>query len=148
MLPRAAMVLAKLAQIEINDNWMNKPIESLRAIFRSWMPQTEATLDQRIDVVERLAEEVPDVAWRICVDQFADSAQVGHCTHKPRWRDDGHGFGEPLQDARIINAFRVAMVKMALAWKKHNRETLGDLIERLYVLDEAWQAAVWELVER
>ncbi len=146
MLSRAALVLAKLAKIQIDDNWMNKPIESLRAIFRAWMPQTEATLDQRIAVMKRLAEEVPDVAWQICVDQFGDSQQVGHYSHKPRWRNDGHGFGEPLRSGEI-HRFQVAMVKMALGWNSHNRETLGDLITRIYGLDEAWQKTVWELVK-
>lgn len=34
-LPRTVLILARLAQIEINDNWVNKPAHSLAAIFRS-----------------------------------------------------------------------------------------------------------------
>lgn len=147
MLPRTAMILAKLAQIQIDDNWANKPIESLRSTFRSWMPQTEATLEQRIAVIERLAEEVPDIAWQICVDQFDIGSQVGHYSHKPRWRNDGHGFGEPLRN-EDVSEFQVAMLEMALAWKSHDRETLGDLITRIFGLDESRQATVWELVKR
>lgn len=148
MLPRAAMVLAKLARVQIDDNWTNKPIESLRAIFRAWMPQTEATLQQRIDVMKRIANEVPGVAWQICIDQFGDSHQVGHYSHKPRWRNDGHGFGEPLQNTIEVQPFQRAMVEMAIGWKEHNRETLSDLVSRLYSLDDAWQATVWDLVKR
>ena len=147
MLPRTAFVIAKLAQIQIDDNWMNKPIESLRAIFRAWMPQTEATREQRIAVMNLLAREVPGVAWQICVDQFGDSHQVGHYSHKPRWRNDGHGFGEPLRNSDV-HAFQIAMIEMALTWKNHNRETLGDLITRLPSLDnDIWQTTVWKLVK-
>jgi hypothetical protein len=39
-LPRAASILARLAQVEIQDNWVNKPTHSLKSIFRAWMPQT------------------------------------------------------------------------------------------------------------
>jgi hypothetical protein len=41
-LPRAAFILARLAEVEISDNWINKPTHSLEAIFRAWMPQTAA----------------------------------------------------------------------------------------------------------
>ena len=43
-LPRVALILARLAQIEINDNWANKPAHSLEMIFWSWMPQTAASV--------------------------------------------------------------------------------------------------------
>ena len=36
----AAFILARLAKVEINDNWVNKPTHSLQSIFRAWMPQT------------------------------------------------------------------------------------------------------------
>lgn len=146
MLARSATILGRLAQIQIDDNWANKPIESLRAIFRSWMPQTEASLEQRIAVIKRLVEEVPAIAWQVCVDQFGDLHQVGHYSHKPRWRNDGHGFGEPLQDDEI-HAFRLAMIEMSLSWTAHNCDTLGDLIERLYGLNEDQRATVWKLVK-
>ena len=145
MLPRVAMVLAKLARVPIDDNWMNKPIESLRAIFRAWMPQTEATVEQRIAAIERLAAEVPEVAWQICVDQFGAYNQVGHYSHKPSWRNDGHGFGEPAPENDVY-AFSAAMADMALAWPSHNRETLSDLVTRLQELDEPRQARVWNLI--
>lgn len=54
-LERAVLILSKLAELPIEDNWVNKPIESLRSIFRSWMPQTAANLDMRVAVLERLA---------------------------------------------------------------------------------------------
>jgi hypothetical protein len=36
-LPRAASILAQLAQVEINDNWVNKPTHSLESVFRAGM---------------------------------------------------------------------------------------------------------------
>jgi addiction module HigA family antidote len=146
-LARAALVLAKLAQVKIEDNWVNKPIESLNSIFRSWMPQTAANLDQRLAVMELLADRFPNIAWRICVEQFGQSHRVGHYSHKPRWRTDAHGFGEPIT-RQEIHGFELKMVEMALRWKAHNRSTIGDLIERLHDLDDMQQEAVWSLVRR
>ncbi|MGA8596462.1 MAG: hypothetical protein WB676_17270, partial [Bryobacteraceae bacterium] len=44
---RVAKILAKLAERKIADNWANKPDSSLGSIFRSWMPQTAAPLEER-----------------------------------------------------------------------------------------------------
>lgn len=144
-LPRAAYILAKLAEIKIDDNWSNKPIGSLEAIFRFWMPQTAAPLETRLTVMHRLAERVPDVAWQVCVDQFADNT-VGDYSHKPRWRNDGHGFGQPVTNGEAWK-FRAAMIEMALNWKQHGKNTLGDLIERVYALNDEQQAKLWKLVK-
>jgi addiction module HigA family antidote len=138
-LPRAALVLARLAEVEISDNWANKPINSLESIFRAWMPQTAANHDERLAVMKLLAEKFPTVAWRICIEQFGAGHQTGGYSHKARWRPDGYGFGEPFPMRE--------MVDMALGWKNHSREMLCDLIQRLHDLAETNQAIVWELVK-
>ena len=76
-LPRAAFILARLAQVEINDNWIDKPTLSLKSIFSAWMPQTAASHQQRVDLMKKLADRFPDVAWKICVAQFGTHHQVG-----------------------------------------------------------------------
>jgi addiction module HigA family antidote len=146
-LPRAASILARLAQVEINDNWVNKPTHSLESIFRAWMPQTAANHQQRVDLMKKLAEKFPDVAWKICVAQFGTHHQVGDYSHKPRWRPDGYGFGEPFPTWGPIIEFMREMVEMALTWKDHSLGMLCDLVERLQDLTDADQARVWALVE-
>ena len=147
-LPNSVLALAKLAKIKIEDNWSNKPIESLKAIFRSWMPQTAANLSERLSAMTLLAEHYPSIAWEICMDQFGERHQVGHYSHKPRWRNDGHGFGEPLSDHAIVVGFQIRMVEMALNWKNHDRRTLGDLIARLHCLMDAHRTVIWNLVDK
>ena len=138
-LPRAAFILARLAQVEINDNWVNKPTHSLESIFRAWMPQTAANHQQRVDLMRKLAEKYPDVAWQICVHQFGRQHQTGNYSHKPRWRPDGYGFGEPFPRVGPIIEFMRQMVEMALTWKDHSLGMLCDLVERLQDLTDADQ---------
>jgi addiction module HigA family antidote len=146
-LPRAAVILARLAQVEINDNWVNKPTHSLESIFRARMPQTAASHQQRVDLMRKLAEKFPDVAWKICVQQFGSHHQTGNYSHKPHWRPDGYGFGEPFPTWGPIIEFMREMVEMALTWKDHSLGMLCDLVERLHDLTDADQAHVWALVE-
>lgn len=146
-LARAAFILARLSQVEISDNWVNKPTHSLESIFRAWMPQTAASHETRVDLMKKLAVKFPDVAWKICVAQFGNHHQVGDYSHKPRWRPDGYGFGEPFPTWKPVIDFMREMVEMALAWKDHSLGMLCDLVERLHDLDDADQARVWALVE-
>jgi addiction module HigA family antidote len=146
-LPRAACILARLAQVEINDNWVNKPTHSLESILRAWMPQTAANHQQRVDLMKKLAERFPDVAWKICIAQFGAHHQVGDYSHKPRWRPDGYGFGEPFRTREQIIGFMQEMVDMALTWKDHSLGMLCDLVERLHDLIDTDQARVWALIE-
>lgn len=146
-LPRAAYVLARLAQFDINDNWVNKPKNSLEAIFRAWMPQTAAQHQLRVDLVKKVAKKFPHVAWKICVAQFGNLHQVGNYSHKPCWRSDGFGFGEPFPTLGPVIYFAREMVEMALAWRDHSLGMLCDLVERLHGLTDADQARVWALIE-
>jgi addiction module HigA family antidote len=146
-LPQAAFIMAQLAQVEITDNWVNKPTHSLESIFRSWMPQTAGTLPQRVDLLKKLAEKFPDVVWRICILQFGEHHQVGNYSHKPRWRPDGYGFGEPFSTRGPVIEFIREMIEMTLTWKNHSLGMLCDLVERLHDLSDTDQARVWTLVE-
>lgn len=146
-LPRTAIILARLSQVKIDDNWANKPMSSLQKIFRSWMPQTAASHESRVNLMKCLAGQFPDVAWKLCVSQFGSHDTIGDYSHKPRWRSDGFGFGEPFPTRGPILKFQREMVEMALTWKDHNTETLTNLVERLDGLDDDYQAKVWKLIE-
>lgn len=145
-LSRAVLVLAKLAEIKIEDNVFNKPIESLKAIFRSWMPQTAASVEKRVAVMELLANRFSKIAWEICMDQFGQLHQVGHYNQKPRWRNEGHGYGGPVTHSER-QTFVVKIVDMTLNWKEYDQSMLSDLIERLHSLDDLRQEIVWSIIK-
>jgi addiction module HigA family antidote len=145
-LPRVALILARLSEASIDDNWANKPEGSLSAIFRSWMPQTAATLEQRMNTLDLLAKRFPKIAWRICVEQFDGKSTIGHYSHKPRWRPDGHGKGEPVTRGEM-NKFALHALELALNWREHDCAQLGDLVCAVNELPNRHQAQIWLLVE-
>lgn len=145
-LPRVALILARMSKIAIEDNWANKPEGSLAAIFRSWMPQTAASVEQRERVLDLVVKHYPEVGWRLCVQQFNGRSSFGSYSHKPHWRPDGHGKGEPVTQGEM-RRFALYALDVALAWSEHTRETLGDLVEAIAQLPTAKQREVWLLVE-
>ena len=146
--PRVVKILGQLSEVEINDNWANKPIESLGTILRAWMPQTAANHEMRLKAVSMLLDKHPTVGWRICLQQFGDyGSSVGGYSHKPKWRPDGYGFGEPFRTWGPINAFVREMVKIALSRPSYTVEMLCDLVSRLHALASEDQVRVWEIID-
>lgn len=142
---RVCLILAKLAQRKIKDNWANKPDGTLLSLFRAWLPQTAAPLDIRIRTLEVLAKKYPDSAWQICLDQLEVGTQVGHYNHRPRWRSDASGAGQGVSQKERIE-FTKKSLELALDWPKHNESTLGELVARTHGIPELYQKKVWQLV--
>ena len=143
---RVVAILAKLSKNEIDDNWVNKPINSLSAIFLSWLPQTAAPLDDRIKALESLCRRFPDIGWQICIQQFEGGQQLAHLSERPRWRNDAAGAGRGVNDRERYEFARKAL-DLAIARSPHNRTTLGDLVERLDAMLEEDQISVWDVVD-
>jgi len=145
--PRVVKILGQLSEVDINDNWSNKPIKSLSSIFRAWMPQTAAGHEMRLKAIRMLLEKHPAIGWKICLQQFGEhGSSVGHYSHKPKWRPDGYGFGEPFKTAGPIHVFVREMVKIALSRPSYTVEMLCDLVSRLHALAPEDQERLWEII--
>lgn len=146
-LPRVVQILAKLSEQEIDDNWGNKPINSLKSIFRSWMPQTSANLEIRKKAFYAIVKKFLDVGWQLCCDQFDPTSTIGDYAYRPRWRNDATGAGQPLINEKEIWEFRRSALDIALGWKNHDENTLSDLILRITLMTNEDNAKVWHEVK-
>jgi addiction module HigA family antidote len=146
-MPRVARILAQLSRIEINDNWVNKPMNSLESIFAAWMPQTAADHPTRLRVLKDLAARYPEIAWRLCIAQVEPGPRSGSGSHKPKWRNDGLGYGEPLPTWEPIISFTKDMVEMALTWKSdYTGAMICDLVSCLPALSNDDRDRVWKIM--
>lgn len=146
-LPRVTRILAQLSRSKIEDNWTNKPIASLQAIFRSWMPQTAASLEQRIKGLEMLARDFPSVAWQIALEQVKPGSKIGSNSYRPRWRSDASGAGQVVARS-IMHEFARTALDLMVAWPYHDENTLGDLVESLQGMSEEYHTKVWDLINQ
>ncbi len=144
-LVRVTSILAKLCAWQTDDNWTNKPMGTLKTIFRVWMPQTAASLDQRNRALETLTRKFPNVGWQICVDQFDPNSTIGHFSSRPRWRTDAYDAGEVTTVGEGEDG-RCKAVELALDRSAHDEHTLGDLVERFEALDPDHRNRVWKLI--
>lgn len=145
-LNRVSLILAQLSETIIDDNWTNKPISSLQAMYRSWMPQTATSLEERMKGLETLTKKRPVIGWQICIEQLKTGTRFGNYSYRPRWRSDASGAGQPVTWGEFHQFTRKAL-DLVFAWPKHDPRTLGDLIERVKDIAEQDQAKVWDLID-
>ena len=145
-LPRVSMILARLTQKIIDDNWANKTESSLQAIFQSWIPQTAASVGERLNILEMLTKLFPDIVWEICIEQIRTRSMISSYSYRPRWRNDASGAGQVATHQEIDDFCQRALALM-IAWCSHNEKTLGDLVESLEGMPEEDQAKVWDLID-
>lgn len=144
---RVSFILAKLATVPIDDNWGNKPEGSLESIYRCWMPQTAAAIDERNKAMEAICRLYPDTGWRLCLEQFGTRNGIGHYSSRPLWRNDAVGAGQGAKTWDEIWRVSDKARELALTWPQQTENTLGDLAERLHDMPEADQETVWSLIK-
>lgn len=143
---RVSTILARLARIVIADNLENKPINSLKAIYRSWVPQTTASLNERKRAIKTLADGHSAVAWQVCIDQLPDgTARIGFPSYRPRWRSDATGAGRGVT-AHEQREFERHVLDIVHRWPKIDQNQVLDLVRRARHLSEGDSARVWDRV--
>ena len=146
-LVRVSHTLARLTKTEIKGNWGNNPQGTLVDVYRCWLPQTAATIDQRISALKNLAQNYPDVAFKL-VDQLA---YVGHDTAtpiaRPKWRDEdaGAGHGTTYADRhKMLCAAADLQIELA----EGNAPRVASLVRKYDSFDEERQSAVKMLINQ
>ena len=148
--PRVVKILAELCKRtsdNIPANYANCPKNSLASLFQSWLPQTAATLQERIRVFEELCRDYPTLGWDICVKNLHVRQDSVTPNYRPRWRGDAENAGY-----RTITRERCAFVQkaldLALKWPNHDEHTLSNLAQRLGYFTESAQLEIWNLIDR
>ena len=142
---KVALILCKLSQKIINDNYVNKPINSLLEIFRSWRPQTVANLNQRIKVLENIVKINPSIGWQICIDQIYTDSNISYSNQRPQWRNDASGAGN-RPDNKGIYEFRRKALDIILDWDNYDEIKLSDLVRRIPAMPNSDRNRVWKLI--
>ncbi|MFQ5757833.1 MAG: hypothetical protein ACE5H7_17295, partial [Acidiferrobacterales bacterium] len=145
-LVRVALILARLAHVEIKGNWGNTPKGSLVNIFRSWLPQTAADLDQRIAVLDTLITKESDGAFDLLDHLVHLGSDVAHPSARPSWRDDDAGAGRGVSPAEG-HKMLVAAADRLIACSKGHPNRIARLIEKISVLDAARVKATLALAD-
>ena len=145
LLLRVVDILAKLCVLEPEDRSGNTAMQSLLSIFRSWMPQTAASIEQRIAIFDQLVKNHPEVGWAVARDQYDAMSRTGDFNVKPKWRDYAFGSGGVVTNAERWK-FDQHCLETALSWTPKNGDKLADLIDNLENFDDNSRTRIWEQI--
>lgn len=84
---RAALSLARLADIDPGGRLANRPSASLRTVFLPWIPRTAANSERRLEVLDAIRERYANVAWPLLVSLLPRIHDHSSSTSSPRFRD-------------------------------------------------------------
>ena len=146
-LTRVSLILARLSDVEIAGNWVNKPANSLVDLYRSWFPQTGATIDQRIAALDVLIAREPTASAELLNALTNTGHDVASHTARPKWRDDdaGAGYGASgIERHRMLVAAADRQLKLA----SRSIDQIAALIGKYPAFDDNRRETILELIER
>ena len=146
--PRVVDILARMATVEIDDNWANSPRSTLWSIVRDFRPQTGATGCGRVRALEKVATDFPEVGWSLCIAQLGGGLHIAMANSRPRWRSDAVDAAESVVNSEPKGKLSRRAFELVLAWPQHNPVTLGALVERMRWLPVPDRERVQDLIRR
>ncbi|UKA55460.1 helix-turn-helix domain-containing protein [Arthrobacter sp. FW305-BF8] len=84
---RAALLLGQLSSIDPGGRLSNRPIASLQTVVTGWLPQSGATVDDKLAVVERILQREPGVGWKLLMGVWPQNHATAFPPHAPTYRD-------------------------------------------------------------
>ena len=121
-----ADLLAELAEQDEEPEAGGQAAEALRGIMCPWMPNTSATLDTRIAVLDALHDRHSDAAWRTAVSMLPSPGSAKSDGHTPRfrtWKADR----KPVTNGDYYDAVSRASTLM-ISWASSEPSRYADLI--------------------
>jgi hypothetical protein len=146
LLRRVAYILARLAAIDPGGRLVNRPITSLRQIFLSWMPTTNANVKQRLAVLDYLIVHAPVVAWDLLVKLFPKGHDTSTPSQKPRFREAGASERTPLTYGEVWESQR-GIVSRALDMAAGDPERLATIVKAVANFEEEQRARALEMID-
>ena len=142
-LGRVVPVLARLDRIDpeselrsdesMRGRVAHRPLSVLREVFRSWSPQTSATLDDRLAVLGRLRRSHSDVAWHVMQSMLPEMHSARHLTSRPsvrEWAADAGRVADRDEQMRTVSEVVLRMLEDA----ESSGRRWTELLEHLHML--------------
>ena len=88
-----------------------RPFESIINIYRPWHPETSASPNSRITVLDKLRKRYMDLAWRLMISMLPESHELHIPTHEPDytdWKLDQKGIDQQIAKAEKAVAGQAA----------------------------------------
>lgn len=100
----ASLALARLAVLDPGGHRVNRPLNSLREVFSIFRPRTEASFEERMQVLDLVREREPAAGRKLLVGLLPGVSNIFSGTSSPVHRDWGRGLEDDSTYAEIYAA--------------------------------------------
>ncbi|MFZ1010724.1 MAG: helix-turn-helix transcriptional regulator [Candidatus Sulfotelmatobacter sp.] len=135
---RACKILARLAALDPGGQYANRPKNSLRSIFLLWHPETNATLAERVHVLDGIRKFEPQAAWNLMLNILPRGHDTATPTPKPRWRDFSVENEEVVTYGLIADG-AVALSERLVEDAQLDPQRWAELVEHIPNLNPQWR---------
>jgi len=125
----------------------NRPSTSLKAIFRSWQPQTSATLEQRLQLLTRLRHVRPELGWAVMLSMLPEMHAVGFPSAQPKVRDWAEN-AERSVSLKVITDTTKEVVYLLRSDAGSDAKRWAELVEHLNLLPHDEHTSIVEDLEK
>jgi hypothetical protein len=143
----AGNALASLARLATHNDRRQAPADYLVQVLLPWYPQTAASIDQQLDLLTRLQDREPDIAWQVLLKLIPNAMQTTTDTQHPQyraWRGPGPRSLARSEWLRLVEGISSRLVQQAVAQPAR----LPKLIENYADLAPRAQAELREELAR
>jgi hypothetical protein len=116
-LSRVTVILAELTARDPGGSTGNRPSNSLRTIFRPWLPHTNAPVAARYAAIDAAARVEEGVAFELCLSLLPVEFDVTTPTARPRWRPWRNQPPARARPEERADAIRMALDRL-LRWAR------------------------------
>lgn len=88
---RVCKILIELDKFIVPSNWTNNPFNTLYSFFRPWFPQTNTTVEQRIELLNQIITLDEETGFEILLRQRDLRGDHAIPNAQPVYRDDNAG---------------------------------------------------------
>ena len=117
----------------------NTPFNTLKNIYRAWFPQTNASAEERKQVLEILTREYPDIAFSLFSSLVKNRFDTAFPTHKMRWRLYQETRSVKVTNREVWHIYNFLVTQMI--------KLMGNSSDRAMVLIEKIDDVSWEKVD-
>ncbi len=130
---RVIFILGELSKLDPGGNLHNRPINSLKEIFLPWPPQTSADVQHRLDAIDMLYKENPDIAWKLACSLLLCHDAVSSPTNEPKWREWKSEHLDQITREKYWTFVRELVTRM-IQWAGDSSDKWASLLESYNIL--------------
>jgi hypothetical protein len=123
----ASMLLARFATLDPGGKLGNRPMNSLREIYKPWFCQTLSPFENRMKILEQIMKKEFETGWNLLIGMISTGHDIAFPTHKLRWRLFEKSFDQRYNGQEVVETHS-RVIQLLINYFDFSEKKLIDLL--------------------